>query len=75
MKGRDRADRRALAMATLTAWNVANWSKAKKLPDINQMLRKIVREKRRPQTPLEGLRIAEQLNARFGGKDLRRKKG
>ncbi len=74
LRGRNEADKRALAFATITAWKTANWSKAKKLPDLNKELRRIAGKRRTPQTPEQALRVAEALNRQFGGKDLRQKR-
>lgn len=59
-------------MAITAAWNTANYTRAKKLPDLKRVIRKIVGGRKRPQTPAEALRVAEALNALFGGKDLRK---
>lgn len=74
LRGRNEADKREMAFVTIQAWKTANWSKAKKLPDLNKELRRIAGRKRKPQTPEQALRVAEALNRQFGGKDLRKKR-
>lgn len=74
LRGRNEADKREMAFVTIQAWKTANWSKAKKLPDLNKELRRIAGKRRKPQTPEQALRVAEALNRQFGGKDLRQKR-
>jgi hypothetical protein len=75
LAGRLKAQRRELALAVTGAYYGAGWApgrtRKEKLPDLARILRRIMKEPRREQTPDESLRIAEALNRMFGGKDLR----
>jgi hypothetical protein len=70
-RGQDKRGKIDMARAHYTAWVTANYSRTKRLPPLEKVLRKIVGAPRREQTPAESLRIAEQLNRMMGGKDLR----
>lgn len=61
-------------MQTNAAWHGAAFARSKKLPNLATLVRKITGEKRREQTPEEGIKVAEFLNKLFGGRDLRRKR-
>ncbi len=71
MKGRREREKRAMAAELTNAYHAAMWSRAKKLPNLQDVIRKVVGGKKRTQSPAEGLRVAAALNALFGGKDLR----
>lgn len=57
------------------AWHVAAFMRSKKkLPALDRILRHLGGASRRKQSTEEMLQMVEQLNAAFGGKDLRKKK-
>jgi len=56
------------------AWHAAHFARQKKIPDLDRLMRKIGKLPPAPKkTPEQLLRIAEMLNAAFGGADHRKK--
>lgn len=51
--------------ATILSWNIANFSRAQKLPDLAAVLARASRG-RRPQTPEEQFQIMQRLSAELG---------
>ena len=75
MRGRAASDRRTLAILMNAAWHGVGFSRTKRLPNLANLMRRVLGEKRREQTPEQGVKVAEFLNRLFGGKDLRKRKG
>ena len=72
MKGRRYAERREAARSISLAWHTAGWSRSRKrLPNLATLLRKITGERAPEQTPRQAVKMAEVLNAMFGGEDKR----
>ena len=53
------------------AWHVAAFNRAKRLPELDSLLRKFGKVK--PQSTKSMIAVAEQSLAMFGGKDKRKK--
>lgn len=66
------AEERMLAL--WTAWHVAAFTRAKKLPDPDKLMRKVARRRRTAMTTQQMVSQAERMLAMFGGVDLREKK-
>lgn len=56
-----------------TAYLTAAWSRVKKLPDLKKILGEDKAKKN--QTPEQMLKVIRQLNAAFGGKEVKREIG
>jgi hypothetical protein len=54
------------------AWHSAYFHRVKKMPRFDDAVRGIDGKKRKPMSPDELLRAFEMINARSGGKDLRK---
>lgn len=74
MRADEKARKREFKDALQIAWQNANWVRAKKQPTWERVSRQY-RVAPPDRSPGELLEIAKQLNAAFGGKDLRKKKG
>lgn len=55
------------------AYYTAAWSRAKKLPDLKKILGDDKPQKQ--QSPEQMLKVVQQLNAAFGGKEVKREIG
>ena len=71
LKGRAQAKTDHWRMTMWGAWHIAAYSRAKKLPKLEPILRRMGGAKRKRQTVEQQVALAEMLNAAFGGKDLR----
>lgn len=67
--GADRRNRIAAALALSSAWQTANYIRAKRLPDIKGRLREIVRGNR-PQTAAETRSVIEMMRRSAGKQGL-----
>jgi len=56
------------------AYHVANWTRAKRMPNWDKLMTKMGLKERKIQTPEEVIQIAAMLTAAMGGKDLRKEK-
>jgi hypothetical protein len=54
------------------AWHGAAYQRAAKIPELKPILDRITSRPEPPKTGRELLRIAETLNAKLGGRDLRK---
>lgn len=66
---------RHIAAYRMTVWGAYHagvFSRIKKIPPLEEVLRGIDRKKRKPMSPDELLRAFEMINIRSGGKDLRK---
>ncbi|WP_395674700.1 hypothetical protein [Inquilinus sp.] len=69
-----RRDEMEWRRALFGAWHAAQFARAKKIPGLDKLMRRIGKLKPAPRkTPEQLLRIAEMLNAAFGGADHRKK--
>lgn len=57
-----------MRQAMWEAWHIASFQRAKRIPPLERLMRKIGRRKVEKKSPQQLLRIAEQITALFGGK-------
>lgn len=71
LEGQHRRELRGFSLDVATAWHGAAFARAKKLPDLEKLLRRITGTQQAPrqQTPEEMLAIIERWTAAFGGED------
>ena len=55
-----------------SAYHIANWTRAKKMPNWDTLMRKMNLAEKEPQKPADMIRIAEMLTIAHGGSDLRK---
>ena len=55
------------------AWHVAAFTRSKRIPDLDRILRRLGGTAQPEQTPEQALALVVALNEAFGGKDLRPK--
>lgn len=56
------------------AWHAAAFSRSKRVPNLERILRRIGRRQVDRKTPAQLLRIVEKINALFDGEDRRKEK-
>ncbi|GAH06867.1 unnamed protein product [marine sediment metagenome] len=61
-------------LAAWQAWHMAAFSRTKKLPDLEKLMRKIGGEKPKQQSPKQMLKMAEMITGMMDGEDKRVKK-
>lgn len=65
--GQAQAQRQRMQLAMWTAWHTAQFSRAKKIPPLDKMMRKIGRRRAAAKTPAQLLEIARQITAQMQG--------
>lgn len=67
-------DREAYKRELFGAWHAAAFTRGKKLPRLDTLLKKLDRHTPKRQSPEDMLRTVESLNRMFGGRDRRNEK-
>ncbi|HSH44001.1 MAG TPA: hypothetical protein VK973_17895 [Arenicellales bacterium] len=67
--GQSRRHDSDMRLAMWAAWHAASFQRAKRIPPLERLMRKIGRRKPARKSPQQLLRVAEQITALFGGTD------
>lgn len=66
-EGQMRLQRQQMQIAMWTAWHTAQFVRAKRIPPLERMIRKLGRRKQAPKTPQQLLAIARGITKQLGG--------